>query len=131
MGAQYRYQRLQEIGRILRGHSRPNSKKGCGQRRIELFAFEIQNGSDMPSVTIKDLSEHLHSQLKREPEANFRSLNQEVLARIQRSFELDAALNTKRDQKWIEEAIASGPAASLTEKEMNAIRDRVLKRKAK
>ena len=85
----------------------------------------------MPSVTIKDLPGDLHGQLKREAEANFRSLNQEVLARIQRSFEVDAALNSKRDQKWIDEALASGPATVLDEREMDAIRDRVLRRKGK
>jgi hypothetical protein len=85
----------------------------------------------MASVTIKGIPEELHGQLKREAEANFRSLNQEVLARIERTFEIDAALNTKRDQKWINEAIASGPVQPLTEKEMDAIRDRVLKGKAR
>ena len=33
---------------------------------------------------------------------------------------------TKRDQKWIDEAIASGPETPLTRKEMDAIRARVL-----
>lgn len=82
------------------------------------------------SITIKDIPEDLHGQLKREAEANFRSLNQEVLARVERTFEIDAALHTKRDQKWIDEALASGPATPLTEKEMDAIRDRVLKVRA-
>ena len=36
-----------------------------------------------------------------------------------------AALTTKRDQKWIDEAIASGPESPLTKKEMKAIRDLV------
>jgi hypothetical protein len=85
----------------------------------------------MASVTIKGIPEELHGQLKREAEANFRSLNQEVLARIERTFEIDAALNTKRDQKWINEALASGSAQPLTEKEMDAIRDRVLKGKTR
>ena len=85
----------------------------------------------MPSVTIKDLPTELHGQLKQEAEANFRSLNQEVLARIQRSFEIDAAVNSKQVQKWIDEAIASGRATPLIEKEMDAIRNRVLKRKSK
>ena len=84
----------------------------------------------MESITIKQMPEDLHGQLKREAAANFRSLNQEVLARVERTFEIDAALNTKRDQKWIDEALASGPATPLTEKEMKAIRDRVLKGKA-
>jgi hypothetical protein len=85
----------------------------------------------MPSVTIKDLPVDLHGHLKREAEANFRSLNQEVLARIQRSFEIDAAVNARQIQKWIDEAIVSGPATPLTERQMDAIRDRVLKRKCK
>lgn len=81
----------------------------------------------MATVTIKDIPMDLHGQLKREAEANFRSLNQEVLARIARTFEIDAALNTKRDQKWIDEAAASGPAEPLTEKEMDTIHGRFLK----
>jgi hypothetical protein len=85
----------------------------------------------MPSITIKDIPPDLHGQLKREAEANFRSLNQEVLARVERTFEIDAVLNTKRDQKWIDEAIASGPATPLSESEMRAIRDKILKRKSK
>ena len=84
----------------------------------------------MASITIKDIPQELHGQLKREADANFRSLNQEVLARIQRTFEIDAALDTKRDQQWIDEALASGPARALSEREMHAIRDRVLKGKA-
>jgi hypothetical protein len=80
----------------------------------------------MASITIKDIPGELHGQLKREAESNFRSLNQEVLARIERTFEIDAALNTKRDQRWIDEALASGPATPLTRREMDAIRDRVL-----
>jgi Arc-like DNA binding domain len=85
----------------------------------------------MATVTIKGIPEDLHGQLKREAEANFRSLNQEVLARIERTFQIDAALNTKRDQQWIDEALASGPTSPLTAKEMEAIRDRVLKGKHK
>ena len=85
----------------------------------------------MPIVTLKDLPEDLHGQLKREAEANFRSLDQEVLARIQRSFDINEAINTKRDQKWIDEAIAGGPATPLSEGEMDAIRDRVLRQKSK
>ena len=85
----------------------------------------------MASITIKGIPEDLHGQLKREAEANFRSLNQEVLARVERSFEIDAALDTKRDQKWIEEAVASGLATPLRESEMKAILNRVLKRKTK
>ena len=84
----------------------------------------------MASITIKDIPGDLHGQLRKEAEANFRSLNQEVLARIARTFEIDAALNTKRDQRWIDEARASGPATPLSEKDMDAILKRALKGKA-
>ena len=62
--------------------------------------------------------------------ANFRSVTQEALARLERTFQIDAALNTKRDQRWVDEALASGPESPLTEKDRDAIRDRILKRKA-
>ena len=81
----------------------------------------------MSSITLKDIPEDLHAQLKSEAQANFRSLNQEALARLERTFEIDAALNTKRDQRWIDEALASGPESPLTESDMDTIRDRILK----
>ncbi|SPE59630.1 hypothetical protein SBV1_3390007 [Verrucomicrobia bacterium] len=49
------------------------------------------------------------------------------MSRLEQTVQIDAALKTKRDQKWIDEAIASGPEAPLTEKEMRAIRKRVLR----
>lgn len=81
----------------------------------------------MASITLKDIPIELHAQLKNEAAANFRSITQEAMSRIERTFQIDAALTTKRDQQWIDEAIASGPAAPLNKKEMDAIRDRVLK----
>jgi plasmid stability protein len=83
----------------------------------------------MASITLKDIPTDLHAQLKNEAAANFRSLNQEVMSRIERTFQIDAALLTKRDRAWIDEAIASGPETPLTAKEMEAIRDRILRGK--
>jgi hypothetical protein len=83
--------------------------------------------SSMASITLKDIPDDLHAQLKNEASANFRSLTQEAMARLERTFEIDAALTTKRDQRWVDEALASGPESPLTEKEMDAIRDRILK----
>jgi len=79
------------------------------------------------SITLKDIPMELHAQLKNEAAANFRSLTQEAMSRLERTFQIDAALTTKRDQKWIDEALASGPKTPLTRKEMDAIRDRVLR----
>ena len=78
---------------------------------------------------MKSIPMELHAQLKNEAAANFRSITQEVMSRLERTFQIDAALTTKRDQQWIEEALASGPVTPLTNKEMRAIRDRVLRGK--
>ena len=83
----------------------------------------------MASITLKNLPEDLHGQLTLEAQANFRSLAQEALARLQRSFEIDAALRTKRDQGLIDEALASGPEEPLTRAKMDKIRNSVLRRK--
>lgn len=85
--------------------------------------------TNMPSITLKDIPAELHAQLKNEAAANFRSITQEAMSRIERTFQIDAALNTKRDQRWIDEAMASGPETPLSKKEMEAIRNRVLRAK--
>ena len=76
------------------------------------------------SIVLNDIPDDLRGQLEQEASANFRTLDQEALARLQRSFDLD--LNTARDQQWIDEALASGPATPLTQAEMDQVRDRVL-----
>src|ERR1017187_5948478 len=83
----------------------------------------------MASLTLKDIPVELHAQLKNEAAANFRSLTQEAMSRLERTFQIDAALTARRDQRWIDEAVASGPETPLTKKEMERIRDRVLRGK--
>ena len=97
--------------------------ESCNTRVVALWL------RDMASLTLKDMPMELHAQLKNEAAANFRSLTQEAMSRLERTFQIDAALTSKRDQKWIDEAIASGPETPLTKKEMDAIHDRVLKNK--
>lgn len=82
----------------------------------------------MPSITLKDIPEDLHAQLKQEADANFRSLPQEALARLQRSLDIESATNTRRDQHWVDEAVASGPATPLTRADMDKVRNQVLGR---
>ena len=60
----------------------------------------------MASITLRRMPGHLHAVLKNEAEANCRSVAQEVIARLERSLDLDSA--TRRDQKWVDEALASG-----------------------
>lgn len=83
----------------------------------------------MASITLKDLPADLHGQLKLEAEANYRSLAQEAVARLQRSLEVDAALKTRSDQRLVDEALASGPEEALTRAKMDKIRATILRPK--
>jgi plasmid stability protein len=89
----------------------------------------LRHGISMANTTLKNIPEELYAQLKLEASTNFRSLNQEALARLERSFEIEAALNTRRDQKWVNQALASGPETPLTRAEMDKVRNRVLARR--
>lgn len=76
----------------------------------------------MASITLKDIPEALHAQLKHEAAANFRSLSQEAMARIQRSFDLDERLTTPVVDRLIQEALDSGPEEKLTREKFDAAR---------
>ena len=68
----------------------------------------------MASITLKDLPDDIHAQLKAEAEANFRSLNQEAIARLERSFDAQDAASTAEVNRLIDEALASGPEEAFT-----------------
>jgi hypothetical protein len=91
----------------------------------------LRYGFCMASITLKDIPVDLHAQLKQEADANYRSLNQEAMFRIARTFEIDEAMTSKRDQRLIDEALASGPETTLTKKDLDDIFKRVLKKAAK
>jgi len=84
----------------------------------------------MTNITLKGVPEDLHAQLKAEASANFRTVAEEALARLQRSLDSDAR-NTKRDKKWVDEAIASGPEKPFSRTEFDAALQRGLQRAAK
>ncbi len=84
----------------------------------------------MANITLKDIPDDLHATLKGEADANYRSLAQEVLARLQRSLDADRA--TKRDQQWVDEALASGPEEPFSRQKFDAAVQRgLLRAKAK
>jgi hypothetical protein len=58
------------------------------------------------TIQVKGASEELRSRLESSAERNFRSLNQEALARLQFSFDVEDALLSQVHQKWIDEALA-------------------------
>ena len=63
----------------------------------------------MSSIVLKDIPDDLRAQLEQEAAANFRTLDQEALARIEMSFQIQDAFSGKRVQTWINEAVCSGP----------------------
>lgn len=58
------------------------------------------------TIHLKGVSEELRARLESSAERNFRSLNQEALARLESSFDFEDALLTSTHQKWIDEAMA-------------------------
>lgn len=57
-------------------------------------------------LQVKGISKELKTRLSVSAERNFRSINQEAMARIEMSFDLEDALVSKTQQKWIDEALA-------------------------
>ena len=68
----------------------------------------------MADLLLKDVPEDLRAQLEQEASAHFRTPDQEALARIEMSFQIQEAFTAKRVQDWIDEALASGPAEPLS-----------------
>jgi plasmid stability protein len=78
----------------------------------------------MADLTLKGIPEDLRAQLRREAAANFRSLSQEALARIQRSFDLDQRLSAPTVERLIQEALDSGLEEALTREKFDAARQK-------
>ena len=58
------------------------------------------------TVQVKVASETLRTRLKASASENFRTVDQEVLARLERSFEIEDLLVTRTHQRWVKEALA-------------------------
>ena len=64
----------------------------------------------MRSYTLKNIPDPLHEMAVQSAKTNFRSLNQELLWRVQQSFDLEEAAASGLHQTWMNEALKSGPA---------------------
>ena len=84
----------------------------------------------MPNITLKDIPEDLHAQLKAEAEANFRSVTQEALARIERSFAFQDRFSAARVNTLIREAMNSGAEEALTRQKFDSARNRARQKHA-
>ena len=70
-------------------------------------------------IQVKGMSDEVRERLQASADRNFRSLNQEALARIQFSFEMEDSLRSKQFQKLMDEGFAGterpGSASRLRE----------------
>jgi hypothetical protein len=57
------------------------------------------------TIQVKGVPETLRTRLESSAKRNYRSLNQEALARLEFSFDIEDALMSKLHQKWIDEAL--------------------------
>ena len=74
----------------------------------------------MVTITLKDIPDDVHAQLKSEAEANLRSLDQEAIIRIQRSFDVADQFSTEAVNRLMDEAIASGAEQEFTVEQLRA-----------
>ena len=58
------------------------------------------------TLKVKVASETLRARLAASASGNFRTVDQEALARLERSFEIEDALASRTQQKWVYEALA-------------------------
>ena len=67
-------------------------------------------GSIMPEYTLKNIPADIYQHAQAAAENNLRSLNQEIIYRLRRSFDAEDARATALHAKWVMEALSSGPA---------------------
>ncbi len=79
----------------------------------------------MPTITLKDIPPDIHEQLRQQAQANRRSLSNEVIIRIERSFEAEDSFSSAVVNGLIDEALQSGPPETLTAAQMRTRMDRI------
>ena len=72
----------------------------------------------MADYTLKNIPADLYHRLQASAEEEFRSINQEILSRLKRSFDAQDAKTTALHARWVHEALASGEATPLKPDEL-------------
>ena len=73
----------------------------------------------MPDLPLRNIPAELYSRLQSSAAEHFRSLNQEVLARLNRSFDAEDARMSALHARWVHEALASGDSTPLKPDELD------------
>src|SRR4051812_4943174 len=76
-------------------------------------------GFAMADYTLKNIPESLHSRLQAEAERSFRSVNQEIMFRLHRSFDADEVRLTATHARWVYDALQSGDPKPFSEDEVD------------
>lgn len=74
----------------------------------------------MAEYTLKNIPPEIYRRTQAAAEKNFRSLNQEIIFRLSRSFDAEEARVSALHAKWILEALESGPAKPLKNADMDS-----------
>jgi hypothetical protein len=67
----------------------------------------------MPSYTLKEIPADIYEKTLTAAEEGCRSVNQEIIYRLKRSFDAEDARMTALHARWVAEALESGPARPL------------------
>jgi plasmid stability protein len=67
----------------------------------------------MPDLPLKKIPADLYSRLQSSAAEHFRSLNQEVQARLNRSFDAEDAKMSALHARWVHEALSGGDSTPL------------------
>lgn len=76
-------------------------------------------GFFMAECTLKNIPADIYQRAQAAAESSFRSLNQEIIFRLSRSFDADEARTSALHARWVLEALASGPARPLKPKDLD------------
>jgi len=82
----------------------------------------------MAEYTLKNIPEEIYHRAQSAAENSLRSLNQEIIFRLRRSFDAEDIRTTALHAKWVMEALASGPATPLKAADMDAAFERGVSR---
>jgi len=87
-------------------------------------------GSVMAEYTLKNIPADIYQRAQAAAENNFRSLNQEIIFRLSRSFDAEEARVSALHARWVMEALESGSAKPFKISDLDAAFASGLKRGA-
>jgi hypothetical protein len=121
---------------LLSGQSASHGLKKWVRRRFKNSTFTVQfdnpkwchYGFVMAEYNLKNIPADIYQRVQSAAENSFRSLNQEIIFRLSRSFDAEDAKTSALHAKWVLEALESGPAKPLKVADLDAAFARGLKR---